>query len=50
MQTSHLPPVGIFSVDNLKDVASLENHAGLPARDQVVAGRVVVKVGPHVDL
>lgn len=45
-----LPPVGIFSVDDLEDVAPLENHPGLPARDQVVAGGVVVKVRPHVHL
>lgn len=28
----------------------MESHPSLPARDQVVAGRVVVKVGPHVHL
>lgn len=49
-RTAHLPPVGILSVYNLKDVAFLEGHPSLSARDQVVVGRVVVKVRPHVDL
>lgn len=47
---AHLPPVGILSVDNLKDVAFLEGHARLSTRDQVVIGWVVVKVRSHVHL
>lgn len=49
-EAADLPPVGIFSVDDLEDVAPLEGHSRLPARDQVITGRVVVKVGPHVHL
>lgn len=47
---AHLPPVGILSVDDLKNVAFLEGHPGLSARDQVVIGRVVIKVRAHVHL
>lgn len=47
---AHLPPVGILSVDDLKDVASAEGHPRLSTRDQVVVGGVVVEVRPHVHL
>lgn len=46
----HLPPVWIFSVDNLKDVSPREAHAGLPTGDEVVVCWVVVEVRPHIDL
>lgn len=46
----YLPPVGILSVDNLKDVAFFEGHARLATGDQVIIGRIVVKVWPHIHL
>lgn len=47
---AHLPPVEILPVDNLQDVAFLERYPSLSTWDQVVVGRVVVKVRPHVHL
>lgn len=47
---AHLPPVGVLSVDNLKDVTFLEGHPCLSTWDQVVIVWVVVKVWPHVHL
>lgn len=47
---AHLPPVGILSVDNLKNVTFLEGHPRLSARGQVVTCWAVVEVWPHVHL
>lgn len=47
---SALPPVGILLVDDLNDVTCLKFKAGFFARDEVVFGWVVVKLGPHVHL
>lgn len=50
MGKAHLPPVGIFPVDDLKDVTFLEGYSRLPTGNQVVVGGIVVKVWPHVYL
>lgn len=47
---SALPPVGILLVDDLNDVTRLKFKAGFFARDEVIFGWVVVKLGPHVHL
>ena len=49
-EVRHLPPVGVLSVDDLKNIPTLEGKPRLPARDQAVIGRVVVKVRLHVYL
>lgn len=47
---SALPPVGILLVDDLNDVTGLKLEAGFFAWDEVILGRVVVKLGPHIHL
>lgn len=47
---SALPPVGVLLVDDVDDVSGLELEAGLFARDEVVLGRVVIELSPHVRL
>jgi hypothetical protein len=46
----HLPPVGVLSVDNLKEVPPLEANPRLSTWDQMVIGWIVVKVWLHVHL
>ena len=45
-----LPPVVVVLGDDLDDVAHAEANARLLARDEVVLGGVVLKLGTHVDL
>lgn len=45
-----LPPVWIFLIDYLNDVTRLEFQASFLARDEVVFGRVIVKLCSHVHL
>lgn len=47
---SALPPVWVLLVDDVDDVARLELQTGLFARNEVVRGRVVVELSPHVHL
>lgn len=47
---SALPPVWILLVDDLNDVTRLKFKAGFFARDEVIFGWVIVKLGPHVHL
>lgn len=47
---SALPPVGILLVDDLNDVTGLKLEAGFFTWDDVILGRVVVKLGPHIHL
>ena len=44
LSPAHLPPVGVFLVDHVKNVPPGEGQAGLPAGDEVVCGRVVFEV------
>lgn len=43
-------PLAPIAQTHLEDVARLEGDAGLGARDRVVVERVVIELGPHVDL
>lgn len=45
-----LPPVRILLGDDLDDVTGFEFKAGLFAWDELVLGRVVVELSPHVHL
>lgn len=45
-----LPPVWIMLVDDLNDVARFELQPCFFAWDEVILGRVVVKLSPHVRL
>lgn len=45
--STHLPPVGIVLVYNLKQVPSAEAQACLLAGDQTVSGWVIVKMAFH---
>lgn len=47
MPSTHLPPVGIVLIYNLKQVPSTEAQACLLAGDQAVSGWVIVKVAFH---
>ena len=44
---THLPPVGVILVYNLKQVPSTEAQAGFLAGDEAVPGWVIVKVAFH---
>jgi len=45
-----LPPVWIFLIDDMNDVTRLEFQSGFFARDQVIFGRVIVKLCSHIHL
>lgn len=45
-----LPPVGVVLADDVQDVSLLERQSELPARQEGVIRRVIVKVSPDVDL
>jgi hypothetical protein len=41
---SHLPPVGVFLVDHVKNVPPGECQPHFPAGDEVVRGRIIFEV------
>lgn len=47
---SALPPVWILLVDDLNDVPSLKLQTCLFAWDEVICGRVIIELSPHVHL
>lgn len=48
--SSHLPPVGIFLVDYVKDVSLGKGQACLFTGDQVVCGWIIVEVWLQINL
>lgn len=47
---SYLPPVDVFLVDDLQNVSAAELQSGFLTGNQVIVGRVIIKMALHEDL